>query len=280
MFALQAHAQDDMYFVPKKKSKATIVKTRTSQTSHSGSDRDVDEYNRRYDVSVDTDSVGNEVVTFDGATAAYLDTSNNDYAYTRQMSRFDDYEWNQAYREGYSDGRYDSWWMSGNLYYDPWYYDPWHYNRFGFSWGYHGWHIGWDYGWSYPGWWHRPPYWHYPSFGGVSYRPYKGVTGTRNKGTFRNNRDGKFSASKGSFSNGKTTDNRNRGTFNNNRSNRNNNFNNSNYNNGSFNSNRNSSFGSSNSSFGSNRSGGGSFGGSRSSGGGGSRSGGSFGGRR
>ena len=88
---------DDMYFVPAKKS--TAVRTRTSVAPrpapvyYSGSNRDVDEYNRRggsYYQVVSNDSTGNDIIDFNGEVGVYPDSVlTEDYALTRQMSRWD-----------------------------------------------------------------------------------------------------------------------------------------------------------------------------------------------
>ena len=116
---------DDMYFVPAKKS--TAVRTRTSVAPrpapvyYSGSNRDVDEYNRRggsYYQVVSNDSTGNDIIDFNGEVGVYPDSVlTEDYALTRQMSRWDGYEPEEAYREGYRDGR-----MSSLSWHSPWYY--------------------------------------------------------------------------------------------------------------------------------------------------------------
>lgn len=265
---------DDMYFVPTKKNveKAKKDYGMPHDTYYSGSDRSVDEYNRRIPGSSVTaiDSLGNDIINLDGEVGEYPD-SLGDYTYTRKMSRWDDYEWKDGYRAGYADGRFGTWgwggyypyysgWYGG--WYDPWFYDPWYY-----GWGYAGWYNPWyyGYGWGYPHYWHNH-YWGgwYPG-GGIAY--YRGSTGTRNHSAGRgsSNHSGYNYRRYNSVGN-------NRGYANNNR-----------YNNNT-NTNRNMNFGGvrnsngntyqNNSSFGGTRSNGGGF-----SGGGGSRGGGgSFGG--
>ena len=178
---LQLMAQeDDMYFVPTKENVAKEAETwgMPKKTYYSGSNRSVDDYNGRLSSSVTpVDSLGNEVET-------------EDYQYTRQLSRFDDYSPSQAYWEGYRDGRWSSPWYYGRYgwysswydpWYDPWYasyYDPW-YNSWYYT-GYYGWASPWRYGWyaSY----YRP--WGY-------YRPYV---------VYRNvNRDGLHHVSAGGY---------------------------------------------------------------------------------
>ena len=134
---------DDMYFVPTKENVAKEAETwgMPKKTYYSGSNRSVDDYNGRLSSTVTPiDSLGKEVET-------------DDYKYTRQLSRFDDYTPSQAYWEGYRDGRWTSPWYYGrygwySTWYDPWYiswydpwYDPWYYG------GYYGWNSSWRYGW-------------------------------------------------------------------------------------------------------------------------------------
>lgn len=266
-------AQDDLYFTPKKKDKVkeAVVKPQETETYYIGSSRDIDEYNRRglssYYQILDGDSVvadsmwlfaGRKMsdIAYGGGGEEY---DNNDYTYSRRMSRFDDFYWyNSPWDYPYYYG--SPYWYSRWGWYDPWYagwYDPW----------YSPWYTGWYY--PVHGGWYHP--WHYPVWAGGAYRPYNGLTGTKHVGSFSNSsgvRNGNFNGTRGN-----TNGNRNFGS---NRNNRNNNFNNNRpqYNNQNYSSPSNSG-----GSFGGNR--GGSFGGSRGGGsfGGGSR-GGSFGGRR
>ncbi len=189
---------DDMYFVPSKKSSVSTATVRNSvrpaPTFYSGSNRNVDEYNRRggsYYQVLPSDSVGNDIISFNGEAGVYPDSAAAaDFALTREMSRWDGYEPN-SYAEGYRDGRRDSWdfygWHSPWFYssYYPWYdsywywYDPWFYS---------GWYDPWFYGgWYYPG-YYRPyyGYWYgsyYPYYyGGASY--HDGPSGTQHHGRF------------------------------------------------------------------------------------------------
>lgn len=197
-------AQDDVYFVPKKKiaaeqrqysNDAHTERHRIQPIYHSGSSRSVDEYNRHggsYYEPIVCDS--SDVINFDGKAGVYPD-SLEDYHYTRQMTRFDDYTPAESYWQGYSEGVRDSWhspWYYSSYYpwydswyYDRWYYDPWYYGNWGWSWhwGYYdpwlyGWHrpyYGWYAGWSYP--------YHYHSGGGVYHRSnYRPSTGTMSHG--------------------------------------------------------------------------------------------------
>ena len=145
---------DDLYFVPKKKSATKVTDNYglPREVYYSGSDRSVDEYNRRvshYDL-IAKDSTLNDTIHFSAEKGVYPDsTLNEDFEITRKMSRFDDYRIadNEAFWAGYEAGRYDWGWHSPWYYtrfgwYDPWYYhwywnDPWYYS------GYYGWYGGW-----------------------------------------------------------------------------------------------------------------------------------------
>ncbi len=153
---------DDMYFVPTKENVAKEVRTygMPRDTYYSGSDRSVDEYNRRVRSTVTPiDSTGNDIIDFSAVRGVYPDSTykevtDSDYKYTRRMSRFYDLAVNEAYWEGYRDGRWDSPWYY-STWYDPWYWgDPWYY----------GWYHPWHYGWYHRS-WYRPVY-----VGGVVYR--------------------------------------------------------------------------------------------------------------
>lgn len=170
LFSLQSWAQiDDMYFTPgKSKTKETSLET---PTYYVGSNRDVDEYNRRgrfvssYQ-PIGTDSLGNDIFTFRKGEGGYPDTSYVDttfdyggnsewecgeFPYTRRLSRWYGYydPWFSGYWGPFMYGCYDPW-------YDSWYYgayagwyNPWFY---GYRWGwpYYGGWYGW--GWNYPLW--------------------------------------------------------------------------------------------------------------------------------
>ncbi|MBQ8712818.1 MAG: hypothetical protein IJ551_08405 [Prevotella sp.] len=176
---------DDMYFVPTKKNVAKEAASygvpRT--TYYSGSNRSVDEYNRRGGSSYyqvlpgDTTGMGqNDIISFNGEVGVYPDSAQaEDFALTRQMARYDGYEPDVAYREGYRDGRRDSWgWHSPWFYssYYPWYdsywywNDPWYYGHY----GYYGWYDPWYDPWYYGYGWHRPYGWYGGYYG--YYHPY------------------------------------------------------------------------------------------------------------
>ena len=186
-----AAQDDDLYFVPKKQAKQesgadAAYQRKDAPTYYCGSNRNVDEYNRRgklksYYQKIGTDSLGNDIIEFhdgeevwnaddtDSAVNIYPGSESyfddNDFAYSRRMSLFDDfYCWYSPYYSYWSRPYWRSWYG----WYDPWYagwygngwYSPWYYNNF--------------YGWGYPyyGWagWYTP---------GVHYR-YSGPSGTRN----------------------------------------------------------------------------------------------------
>lgn len=281
---LMSMAQDDdLYFTPESSSN-------NSSYEYGSCNRNIDEYNRRYQSSYQTignDSVGNDVVSFAGGQGVYPDSvGNNDYDLTRRMSRFDGYHgyypsygWNDPW---YYDNLYLGW---GYPYYgfrfgfgySPWYYswyDPWYYG------GYYGWYDPWYYGGYYGGGYYNHNNVRNMPRGYVSDRTFGGRQGTFNSSRNVFGRSGVRNGSNSAFSNsnartfGRSTTNSSRSSFSNNSSRT---F--SNENSRSF---GNSSSFSNSSSFGGSR-GGGSFGGGGGSfgGGGGSHGGGGgFGGHR
>jgi hypothetical protein len=229
-------AQDDVYFTPKKVEKTTASRvesitadkagdtaikrtgTMTSAATHSGSNRDVDEYNRRglrsYFETVGKDSVGNDIIEFHADENSPVDTifagpplivddDIYDYRYSRMMSRWDGFY--DPWLYGYS--WHSPWWYSRygwySLWYDPW-YDPWYY-------GYYGWGYGWGYPYyhGYYG-WYDPWYYGYNGWGGryysgnIGYAYTDGVTGTRNHGyaSYGRNNSGSFNGRSRSYSAG------------------------------------------------------------------------------
>ena len=243
---LQLMAQDDdMYFVPTKENVAKELEDygMPRNTYYSGSNRSIDDYNGRLSSTVTPiDSAGQEVET-------------EDYQYTRQLSRFDDYSPSQAYWDGYRDGRWNS----------PWYYT-----------GYYGYYSPWRYGWYssyyYRPWgyysWYTPIYYHggrgHRSTAHDRFHANRNVSGSSSFGNGFGRARGGYN-SRGGFGNSRGSNNRSTST-------QNSTFGNSRSSNTGF-GNRSSS--SSSSSFGGNRSSSSSSGGSRGgSFGGGSRSGG------
>ena len=167
---------DDLYFTPSKKAAKTSSSVENKPAYYVGSNRDVDEYNRRGKFrstyqKIGVDSLGNDIIEFQAGTGIYPDSTyvdtmwvspkqkyqdDEDYAYSRRMSRWDGYY-------GY-----------------PWYYgwgpyDPWYYGYYGYGWG------------GYPG--------------GTYYGT--GVSGTRNHGLASYNAPrGTFNGSSRTFSSG------------------------------------------------------------------------------
>ena len=197
-FSMMAQ-DDDLYFVPKKKSTTQKAETQKAQkdTYYVGSSRSVDEYNRRgssYEV-IGNDSVS-DIIDFNAVQGVYPDSVvSEDYALTKKMARFDEYNIsdNAAFWAGYNAGRSDWDWHSPFYYGRMGWYDPWFYGSYNYGW-YNPWYWDWAYwynplwsyyGWGYPyhyGWygWYDP--WYYG--GGVSGRHYayrNGNTGTINR---------------------------------------------------------------------------------------------------
>ena len=140
-------AQDDLYFVPKKKS-AEVVEVTTPINNRVKS---------QYEV-IANDSTS-DIIAFDGEKGIYPDSIiTEDYELTKRMQRFEDYDLsdNAAFWAGYHLGR-DTWnW--GLSWHSPWYYtrygwyggwyDPWYYGYYDpFYYGYYGWRDPWYYGW-------------------------------------------------------------------------------------------------------------------------------------
>ena len=202
MLPLSLVAQDDdLYFVPKKKSveKVTDNYGVPANVYYSGSNRSIDEYNRRtkshYEV-IGADSTLNDTISFSAEKGIYPDSiSDEDFKLTKEMSRFDDYRLSDydAFWAGYNAGRYDwawhsPWYYSRYGWYDSWYYsrwawyDPWYY---GYGWynpwyyGY-GWYDPWYYGYG----WYSPGYYAWYGSGRVGRR----YVNTIGAGTIR--RDG------------------------------------------------------------------------------------------
>ena len=105
---------DDLYFVPKKKSAVEKVNDHYGlprETYYSGSNRSVDDYNRRMSTYVPIDSALSDTIAFNGELGVYPD-SLDDYGLTRKMERFDDYSLsdNEAYWSGYQQARADLFW--------------------------------------------------------------------------------------------------------------------------------------------------------------------------
>ncbi len=200
---------DDLYFNPKQEAKKeaalreqkakAYARQRARQDSiyalfWSGSNRSVDEYNRNGRIlsqyqNIDTDSLGNDIISFridkgvkpdsiydDAAFAQRYINQDEDFEYTRGLSRWDGY-YNPWFYDYYGVGPY--YWRSGYWgwrnpwrygyyagWYDPWFdpfFDPWYY---GYAGWYGGWYDPWYYGW---GGCYRPWYWGGPLVAHVGY---------------------------------------------------------------------------------------------------------------
>lgn len=203
-----AAQDDDLYFVSKKKGAEKVADNYglPRETYYSGSDRSVDEYNRRGSYYEQIDSTMTDVIDFNGEKGVYPDSlAGEDYKLTKKLSRFDGYDisTNEAFWAGYRAGRDDwawssPWYYSRYGWYDPW-YDP--YWRYGW---YDPWYDPWYYGytgWYGPGlsrWAYRYHYWGYPRYTTVYYvggRHYGyGHTGSMHRG----NMNGRVYGSSGS----------------------------------------------------------------------------------
>lgn len=192
-------AQDDMYFTPSSADKAVApTEKKEAPTYYSGINKSSDAYNRRgkfrssYQI-IGKDSLGNEIVEFESKDGiARRDTiyggyirqaeADDDFAYSRRMSRFDDYygfydPWfASSFYYGYP-GFYAGWrWRSPFYYggfYDPWYYGsfyagyPYYYYGSPYYYGGFGFYNPWYYGGYY-----------YPRY--TAYYSYNGHAGTAN----------------------------------------------------------------------------------------------------
>ncbi len=218
---------DDMYFVPSKKSKTIQshdpaanyngvrcvdydgATDTTSPDYHIGALRNDDEYNRRghghrYGQVV----MGNDTLVMD---TLYLDDQ-VDEKYSRYYDEEDDYRLSHRLVRFHGGIRSPYYWdYYYNWAYDPWYYDPWYYDSWYYG-GYYGWHSPYYYNsWYSPYYysWHSPwyynNYWGYGYYGGHwgsswghshhNYAYRGGTSGARYGGTRGLN--GGFSASRG-----------------------------------------------------------------------------------
>lgn len=297
---------DDLYFTPKKDA---ATNSYSKYDNYSGSNRNVDEYNRHgkfwsHYQKIGTDNKGNDIIQFTQGNGLYpdstyvdttfignyysqmADNNDDDYRYSQRMSRWDGFydPWYYSWSYGFGPSwGYGPRWRYGfyDSFYDSW-YDPWYSGYYGYPYSYGGWYDPWYYG-----------YHEYPYYGG-GYVSYSRPTGTRNH-SFNGNNSGSFAqgtfggsrAFNGSRSSGfQGSGNRSFGTQNNSaRFGGSRSINNQNNNTRTFDNSRSfdrtpspsygsGSFGGGGGSFGGSRSGGGGFGG------GGGHTGGSFGGHR
>ena len=199
---LLSMAQDDLYFTPSKADQSVYQQSKVEEDRpvyYSGIGKSNDEYNRRgkYNYKkIGVDSLGNDIFmsristlhgdsvvldTIYGGFTRQYESDNDDFAYSRRMSRFD----------GFWGGYYDPWfagrssfyvgWGWRSPYYGGWYDrwdDPWYYGYYGgypyYGYAGYGWYNPWrgyyGYGWGYPYYGYRGAY--------VTYR--NGHTGTAN----------------------------------------------------------------------------------------------------
>ena len=160
---------DDMYFVPTKKNveKANARYGIPNDTYYSGSNRSVDEYNRRGVGGSSYEVIGNDtsmidVINFSGEQGVYPD-STGDFSLTKKMSRWEGYTPSEAYWDGYNRGRSDEWYSSS--WHSPWYYSyyPWYDSWYYYDpWYYHYGYWGWG---GYYGSWYYRPYYYYGGVG-------------------------------------------------------------------------------------------------------------------
>ena len=210
---------DDLYFTPKVEAKKEAAaraeyervlrearerEYKELAANYCGSQRGVDEYNRggRFMSQLQhiaTDSLGNDIINFkvgrgvasdsiydDALFAQKYVKDDDDFEYTRDLSRWDGYYnpwlydyygwspyywrssywgWRNPWRYGYYSGWYDPWF---DYYYDPWmygyagYYGPGYYGP-----GYYGWNS-----------YYYPWYWGGPAVARVNYRG--GFAGRKN----------------------------------------------------------------------------------------------------
>lgn len=169
-FPLSIMAQDDMYTIVGRPAKQRIIQ-QEAEATYSGSNRDVDEYNRHGKYwslyqKIGTDGKGNDVIKFKKGRGIYPDstyvdatyvgkyydtiTDDDDYRYSSRLSRWDGF-YDPWFYSSYYRWRPYSYWGS---YYDPWYYgctgvyDPW-YSSWYNPW-YNPWYYGYGYGYGYP----------------------------------------------------------------------------------------------------------------------------------
>lgn len=199
-FSTQGMAQsDDLYFVPERMPKSVETASSNDKPAYyRGADCGVDEYNRAgkfrsYYQKIGNDSLGNDIIVMRNGKGVYPDTSyvdtmyvysdapqfDDDYFYTRRMSRWDDFydPWLYGYgawRYGWYNRWYDPWYYGYRGWYDPWYmgyyggwYDPWYY-------GYAGWYSPY-----YMNWYGRPWGWYGGGYARVREGNPSGLTGDR-----------------------------------------------------------------------------------------------------
>ena len=217
---LMSMAQDDLYFSPSKEEQSAYLQSKVEEDRpvyYSGIGKSNDEYNRRgkYNYKkIGVDSLGNDIFmsrvstlhgdsvvldTIYGGFTRQYDRGEDDFAYSRRMSRFD----------GFYGGYYDPWFAGRSSVY------------VGLGWRspyYGGWYDRWDDPWSY-GYYGGYPYYSY--YGGYPYYGYRrggyyaynGHTGTANHWG-NSPRDFGSQARSGSYDNGRSSFSNRRGNVN------------------------------------------------------------------
>ena len=194
-----AAQDDDLYFVPKKsttiaaESELTFKRGVPRDTYYSGSNRSVDDYNRRLSTYVPIDSVMSDTIDFSAEMGVYPDSLGfEDFELTKRLGRFDGYDYSQssAYWAGYNAGRnawgwYSPWYYNRYGWYDPWYYgyDPYYYYGWYDPWypgyySYYGWGYPYRWGWGYPYYysdWAYYPTYYYSGGGSFSHNNHSGT---------------------------------------------------------------------------------------------------------
>ena len=144
---------DDLYFVPKKK-KARVEQVKETAPVVAPQPKAKSSYE-----VIDGDTTKLDVIDFTEGKGIYPDSlETEDYALTKNLVRFDDYDVsnNEAFWAGYRAGASTWSWHS-----------PWFYTRYGFGWYDPYWSSwGWNY-YGYPGYYSS---WYYPyRYGGYAY---------------------------------------------------------------------------------------------------------------
>ena len=170
---------DDLYFVPKKK-KAQVEQVKETAPVVAPQPKAKSSYE-----VIDGDTTKLDVIDFTEGKGIYPDSlETEDYALTKNLVRFDDYDVsnNEAFWAGYRAGASTWSWHSPWFYtrygfgwYDPWWYGSWYGYSSLYTW-YDPWYYGWydpywsSWGWNYYGY---PGYyssWYYPyRYGGYAY---------------------------------------------------------------------------------------------------------------
>ena len=208
---LLSMAQDDLYFTPSKADQSAYQQSKVEEDRpvyYSGIGKSNDEYNRRgkYNYKkIGVDSLGNDIFmsristlhgdsvvldTIYGGFTRQYESDNDDFAYSRRMSRFD----------GFWGGYYDPWFAGRSSFYVGW---GWRSPYYG------GWYDRWDDPWSY-GYYGGYPYYGYRR---GDYYVYNGHTGTANHWG-NSPRDFGSQARSGSYDNGRSSFSNRRGNVN------------------------------------------------------------------